>query len=290
MERKKLEAQQGNPVHYGVGAATRLRILREVVTRSWYRNSSGQSVSFMSALVADCNRVFDEAPSRRSAFDVHSLEREMDAADIDEFLQFLELCAARIVRHKTDARADLEVVQSLLADDLSAWRMVNVGSERAPRIQVQVIDVPHLHTVLTDRTFELTRIAELASAQNDYADAWKHYSAGNLDNALTDAHKAVESACKAIVKKVDPNSTPDNMQFGPLVGLLVQHDVIPQQLNHVCGQLEQIFRGAGSLRNQPGAAHGSLNPTSPEASVALLGLRLSGTLIAFLAERWLQIK
>lgn len=100
----------------------------------------------------------------------------------------------------------------------------------------------------------------------------------------------MESACKAVVKKRAPSSTPENMQFSPLVTLLVQHDVIPQQLNHVCGQLEQIFRGAGSLRNQAGAAHGSLNPTSPEASVALLGLRLSGTLIAFLAERWLQIR
>ena len=144
--------------------------------------------------------------------------------------------------------------------------------------------------VLTNRTFELTRLAEFASAQGDYADAWKHYSTGNLDNALTDAHKAVESACKAVIKKADPTSTPENMQLRPLVDNLVCLNIIPQGLTHVCGQLEQIFRSAGTLRNQAGAAHGSLDVTSPEASVALLGLRLSGTLIAFLAERWIQVE
>jgi hypothetical protein len=67
----------------------------------------------------------------------------------------------------------------------------------------------------------------------------------------------------------------------------VQKDVIPSAMTSIATHLEQIFRASGGLRNQAGNGdHGSVDLTTPEASVALLALRLSGTLIAFLAERW----
>jgi Abortive infection C-terminus len=287
-ERNKAEAQQGYPLRDEITKETRGRLIREILALACSRV---KRVPFHSEIAEKLNRRFGKTgaghPFRSDNFELEAV----DYATHDRFLDMLEICADTIWENRED-RSDLDLLQSLLADDLSAFRLTLVPNSegQGERVHVIHLDNKHLHRDIVDRTFELTRVAELASAQGDYADAWKHYSKGNLDNALTDAHKAVESACKAVVKKINPASTPDHMQFGLLIGLLVQHDVIPQQLNHVCGQLEQIFRGAGSLRNQAGAAHGSLNPTSPEASVALLGLRLSGTLIAFLGERWLQMK
>jgi hypothetical protein len=74
--------------------------------------------------------------------------------------------------------------------------------------QIQQIDNEHLHTVIVDRTFELTRITEFASAQRDYAEAWMHFSRGDFDDALVNAHKAFESAAKVIIKRVDPHDMP----------------------------------------------------------------------------------
>lgn len=173
LERKTVQEQAGNPIHHGVSEKARLRIMKEVRWRSGYRDGFGNWVNFMRLLAADCNRVFESPITGLTEFSERTLDLQAEAAETDEFLQLLELCAARIVQHRGDsAVTDLEVLQSVLADDLSAYRLVNVGTKTVPRIHVQVIDNPHLHAVLTDRTFELTRIAELAAAQNDYADAW----------------------------------------------------------------------------------------------------------------------
>lgn len=290
VERKKLAAQVGDPLREGVSDSTRKRIVREFMSRG-YILIGGRQVDLSERAIADINRIEVRLErARNSPLGKHTIENLVTYATTDEFLQILEIWANRVACDHPKAVETLEIVQSLLADDLSAFRLVNVGAASAPRVQAQLIDNAHLHAVLTDRVFELTRITEFTSAQCDYADAWKHYSSGNLDNALTDAHKAVESACKNVIKKLDPLSSPNDMQLGAMVAKLVTLKVFPDKLPHMCGQLDQIFRSSGTLRNQPGAAHGSLDPITPAASVALLGLRMSGTLIAFLAERWTQMQ
>lgn len=287
-ERKKVEAQQGNPVRENLSEATRRRIAREIVARTWFRDADGLDAHFRDWMCAELNRVLlpSTSLSWRSLFDSH-----LAKLPLDDFLQALEICVTYIVRYRANPLTDINVLQSLLADDLSAYRLVDTGKGNKPRYQVQRIDNMHLHTEITDRTFELTQIAGLASAQRDYADAWRHYSRGDLDDAATNAGKAVESACKAVLKKIDPTSTPEEMNLGPLVTLLVQKDVIPSAMTSIATHLEHIFRASGGLRNQAGTgAHGSVDLTTSEASVALLALRLSGTLIAFLAERWTQIR
>lgn len=286
-ERKRAAERQGNPLHEGVSEPARMRIARELVARTMYRDGS-LSRDFEARMIGELNRVFIRSGDYR--FTAHSLDADFAELDIDDFLQAVEIGVSYLAKYRQEGGVlDINIIQSILADDLSVYRLVE--RERiAPKFQIVRIDNEHLHKVIADRTFELTRIADFASAQNDYADAWRHYSRGDTDDAISNAGKAVESACKAAIKKVDPSSTPENMNLGPLVAELVRLDVIPQQLTHTCTHLEQIFRGSGSLRNQAGTAHGSLDPTSPHASVTLLALRLSGTLIAFLAERWTQVQ
>lgn len=290
-ERKKVEAQQGNPVREDVSEAARKRIAREIAARTYYRNAEGFDADLGNWMRSELDRVLLRENVNSFFLFPSSFGKEMMGLSLDEFLQALEICVSYIVRYRANPLTDINVLQSILADDLSAFRLVDTGKANRPRYQVQRIDNKHLHSVITDRTFELTQIAGLASAQGDYADAWRHYSRGDLDDAATNAGKAVESACKAVIKKIDPTSTPENMNLGPLVTLLVQKNVIPSAMTSIANHLEQIFRASGGLRNQAGTgAHGSVDLTTSEASVALLALRLSGTLIAFLAERWEQLK
>jgi hypothetical protein len=293
MERAKVETQQGFPLHDDVTDASRRRLVREILRLAWQTGSAANptdTFSFAGAIGAEIERIVGPIP-HLLASSVHT-EEKLAALPLEAFLTALEIAAGQMYLRRRMS-SDVEVLQSVLADDLSCFRFVDVGKDSnvMARFQIQKIDNEHLHRTITDRTFEVTRIAELASAQRDYADAWKHYSKGDLDDAVSNAGKAVESACKAVIKKVDPASTPDNLNLAPLVTLLVQRDIIPAALNHIAVHLEQILRGSGGLRNQAGTgAHGSVEIMTPEASVALLALRLSGSLISFLGERWQQIQ
>jgi len=100
----------------------------------------------------------------------------------------------------------------------------------------------------------------------------------------------VESACKIVIKRADPSLPCEDKVLTKLVEMLAQSNILPSTMQNVFAQLKAIFSASGSVRNSPGAAHGSLELVSPEASVVLLSLRLSGSLIAFLAERYEQIR
>jgi len=47
-----------------------------------------------------------------------------------------------------------------------------------------------------------------------------------------------------------------------------------------------LQRGPNTIRNMPGAAHGSADLVSHEAALANLTLNLVGSLIVFLVEEW----
>jgi hypothetical protein len=289
MERAKAEAQAGNPVHQDVTRPTRRRLMREVENLAFTLDEWHQRRTFIGNITNEMNRVIELPPPLRT-FTRQTLEEVAAEVDRDIFLTMLEISMSIIWSFRRD-ESDVKKLQSILADDLSAFRFRNVGARQREKFELHLIDNEHLHREITDRTFELTRVAELASAQRDYADAWRHYSKGDLDDAVSNAGKAVESACKAVIKKVDSTTAPENLNLGPLVTLLVQRSVIPAAMTGVATHLEQIFRASGGLRNQAGAgAHGSVDLITQEASVALLALRLSGTLISFLSERWQQMK
>lgn len=282
-ERAKVEAQVGNPIRREVTADTRARLVREIRSMTDYQDDFGQWKDFEPRMFAEINRVLDANLS------IVGLARCAERAGTEEFLTILEIAVDHIWRYRKSS-VDVLRLQSLLTDDLSAYRFDNVGSAEYPSFQIILVDNEHLHTEIVDRTFELTREAAFASAQRDYAEAWKHYRKGDADDALVNAHKAVESAMKLVIKRVDPMSTPENMQTNQLVPLLVQLDVLPSRLQNLVVGLNQIFMNSGSLRNSAGTGHGSVDLSSPEATVALMALRMSGTLVSFLVDRYEQMK
>jgi hypothetical protein len=278
-ERKLAEGNAGNPVKKDVSAEARRRLVREIDTRALaFSVEAVDDVTFVPAILKRVHVV--------TGIDMRGKpQANAVAMSTEDFLTFLEISMELLwtYRHKSE---DFEALQSILADDCSAFRFRAVEGDRELEFEIYEIDNEHLGREVVDRTFELTTAAGFASAHRDYGEAWKNYARGDFDGALVDAHKAFESAAKFIIKQVDPTSGPEQMQTKQLVPELKRLDIIPGQLANLLNPLTQVFHNAGTLRNAPGTGHGSIDLTSPEANVALLGLHLSGSLVFFLAQRW----
>lgn len=282
-ERKVAEANAGNPVKKDVSADARRRLVREIDTRAVaFSVHAVDHVTFVPVILDKVRLVMGIDMRAKPQADAVAMNTE-------DFLTFLEISMELLWthRHKPD---DFDALQSILADDASAFRFRAVDESQGVRFEIHEIDNPHLDREVVDGTFELTTIAEFASAQRDYAEAWRNYARGDFDGALVDAHKAFESAAKVIIKRVDPTSAPEQMQTNQLVPELKRLDIIPARLGNLLNPLTQVFQNAGALRNAPGTGHGSVDLTSPEANAALLGLHLSGSLVFFLVQRWESMK
>jgi hypothetical protein len=283
-ERARIDELQGNPLHRNVTSEARQRLVRELQSLAYTLGINGPRQSILPIIEADVRRILGN--------DYTVSEYQVVEWGWPAFLSFLEISAGNLYFYRR-LLSDIHALQSILRDDFSSFRFRDVGTslDLKDKFQLQLIDNEHLHREVTDRTFELTRVADLESAQRDYAEAWKHYAKGDLDDALVNAHKAFESAAKVIIKRVDPASTPENMQTNRLVPELVRLEIIPGNgFATLVDNLRMLFQNAGTLRNQAGTGHGSIDLAGPEASIALMGLRLAGTFIAFFAERWAQLQ
>lgn len=277
-ERAAAEANAGYPLRDDVTLPARKRILREV--ESLARTPKGQT--FVHAVCEEINRVLDKH------FMPGFLPVGAEGISRDEFLSIVEICVNQIW-FMTRSMYGVERLQSILADDLSTFRLRKVGSDPLAQFQIHKIDNEHLHREIVDKAFVLTGDKRLGAAQRDYAEAWKHYSTGDLDDAIVNAHKAFESACKSVIKAVDPTKMPEDLTTAKLVKLLVELDIVPSRLEDNAVRVAGILGNSGALRNSAGIAHGSLDLDTPESDLALLCLRLSGSYIAFLASRLSQM-
>lgn len=280
-ERRAAEALAGKPARKDISKDARRRLLREIEARAFAFDLIDE-IPLLPFIVKKVRLVLDLDVSG-------SLQTSIVRMEIGEFLTFLEICMDVFMEHRRDPN-DLDVLQSILADDASAYRFQPNDHGASPFFVLKELDNEHLDREIVDRTLELTRIATFAPAQRDYEQAWKNYAQGDLDGALVDAHKAFESAAKVIIKRIDPTSKPEQLTTSQLVDELKRLDIIPAKLGNLLNPLVQVFRNAGVLRNAPGAGHGSVDLTSPEANTALLGLHLSGSLVFFLAQQWESMK
>jgi len=297
-ERKLSEANARSPLRSEVSADARRRLIRELGERLYRHAVDVASYAVWQEDADGYARSLAEKISRR----LHIIGIEISPeglsdfsywqnAPIEIFLTYLEVATETLSQADTkNSQEHLNTLQSILADDASSFRFRIVRQENTEQLEIHELDNIHLNQEIVNKTFELTTAREFASAQHDYAQAWSNYSRGDLDGALVDAHKAFESAAKVIIKQLDPTCTPEQMQTRQLIPELKRLEIIPDRLGNVLSPLTQVFLNAGVLRNAPGAGHGSLDLTTPEAGVALLGLHLSGSLVFFLAQRWESMK
>lgn len=266
-ERTQRENSQGSPVHAGVSAAARKRIVTEISYLAYSaQNRYGEWSSFLGEICTELRLIFPgHSHLARISEPAFSIVEHIPTTDI--FLSAMEICINHIYRHR-NSYDDLNRIQSLLADDFSLFR-IRESSEKdedTPLFIIQRVDNEHLQQEIVDRTFELTSNSRFQVAQRDYSEAWKHYSKGDFDDALVNAHKAFESAAKISIKAIDSNRNPDQLQTNQLISHLRDLHIIPSRLETIADNLTAIFRSAGTLRNAAGTGHGSLSLSGPEAS------------------------
>lgn len=286
-ERKKVERhladRAGHPLHDDVTLQTRERIFRDM--RAWLKRcptSTPSSVDRWGQFVQLVEQKLGDLQAAR-------LDRqEFRDMTTDEFVDVLEM-ATNFHWLMRRMPSEIDEINSLLADDRSRYRLRNVGTPQAAHYEVQHIDNKHLHTVIVDRTFELTTIGEFSSAQNDYAQAWREHTKAVFDQAIFLAARAVEAACKLVVSKVDPAADINDKSLNAVTVKMSELGIIPSQFQTTATALNSILQTSGVLRNVPGVGHGSLEVENFDASLSLLALRMSGSLISFLAARWIQM-
>lgn len=279
-ERAHVREVEGNPIRREVSEKARLRLTREIYSMLQVRGSGPGTAqgNYAASLAVEWHR-FDGS---RALSAVH-LESAAGFA-LPRFLDFLELSAKWV--HMFEGDRGINVLQSILADDCSAYRFKAVQDARqAPEFHIMLVDNEHLHREVVDRTFELTSLPAFAPAQRDYAEAWQAYRRSDFDDAIFKGGRAVESACKVAIVSADPARDLSRANLAQVVPMLVELGLLPSRSQSVISSLSGVFTHSGALRNQAGVGHGSTDLSGPEAHVTLFALRLGGTLISFLAEQ-----
>jgi len=165
-----------------------------------------------------------------------------------------------------------------LGDEFLGHRLV--WDDREKRYHVRRIDSEVLHREIVDRTFQITRAPEFVAADEHYQTAWKHYSKGDHADAITNAAKAMESALKVVLAKMDSTIRTDNLSASDLFRELFNRDFLPETMRPVLKQLRTIYeQAAPPLRND--TAHGDVKVFAPDGPLTLLVLNLVGSLIVF---------
>jgi len=126
---------------------------------------------------------------------------------------------------------------------------------------------------------------EFRGALEEFEDALENLKDEKYDLAIVEANKAFESTLKAIMdKKGISYSKSDTVR--KLVTKLFESDFIDSYLKDCFDRLINILEsGLPTIRNQPGAAHGSgLEPKNISKSYANFAIHLTGAYIVFLIE------
>jgi len=182
-------------------------------------------------------------------------------------------------RHVRNVAERLREFNVFLGDEFIGYQVVR-NNGQAPPLIVHRIDSELLHAQIVDRTFEITGAPEFVAANEHYSQAWKHYSKGDYPDAITNAAKAMESALKVVLTKMDSTIRTDNLSTSDLIRELFKRDFLPETMKPVVKQLRTLYeQAAPPLRND--SAHGDVKPFEPDASLTLLVLNLVGSLIVF---------
>lgn len=203
---RKVAGDTGSPVERAVSSTARGRLTREICYRAVTLGEGSQG------FIEDICERFHTVTGIRLPDSSDDLAHELQAMSIDNCLTFLEVAMNGLWDGRS-RKEDFHVLQSILADDASVFRFRESPSGE-PRFTIIEIDNPHLMREIVDRTLELTANLELQAAQADYEGAWRAYARGEFAQALVSASRAYESAAKVIIKRVDPDSSPEGKSAG----------------------------------------------------------------------------
>ncbi len=164
----------------------------------------------------------------------------------------------------------------IMEEDNLNWRMDNG--------KIFPVDSIYIEKEIMQKTYHLLGKVEFWGALKEFEKAREDLVNGDYEGAIQNANLAVESTIKYVlnIKKARP---------GQLFKQLIDSKLIPDYYSGFLKSFEEnILRAVAIIRNEePGAGHGRGGESNPiPKSLAELAVNLSGVLIKYLIERYLE--
>jgi len=158
----------------------------------------------------------------------------------------------------------------------SPWRIVNGNAI--------LVDSEYLHREVRAKTVQLLEENEIQGALEEYQDAMNDLTSGETKDAVTKAHKSVESVMKAVLET-------DEGRFGQLLSALIKSDIIPEYYEDFLKNFERLALGIVKERNLPARGHGQgKKPIKVSPSLAEFAVNLAGSMNVFIVKHSMEIK
>lgn len=176
----------------------------------------------------------------------------------------------------TRARLLESELNSILRIHDSRWRFVD-GS-------AFLIDSGYLRDEIIAPVLASLRSNNVAGALAEFNEAVQSMTRGESKDAVTNAHKSVESVMKAVLGRADG-------RFGQLIQEILKSQIVPEYYEEFLTHFEKILLAAGKERNLPGRGHGQGQKTiDVPPALAEFAVHLAAVVNLFILMRWTEIK
>ena len=146
-----------------------------------------------------------------------------------------------------------------------------------------LLDSTYVNEEIVLPTLLALREAGALGALEEFREAQEHSRKGECKDAVTKAHKSVESVMKCVLETNEP------LRFGQLLSRLLQSGLVPAYYEEFMTHFEKLVLGAGKQRNRPGTGHGQGRDVADVPSaLARFALHLAASINLFLLEQWAQ--
>ena len=191
---------------------------------------------------------------------------------------------ARIFNEHDRQRKGIEVTASdAIAELNERFRRAGVGYQFEEG-KIFRVDSELIHSEVVRPALRHLHQKGFEGPRDEFIRAHKHYRAGEMQDAITDANNAFESTLKAICDQKGWRY-PEGARASDLLKLVRAKDLLPDYLDRSFDQLIATLKsGLPEVRNEEGAHGQGATPRKTPNYVAAYALHLAAANILFLAE------
>jgi len=242
---------------------------------------------------------------------IDKIQDFMFHCSVDKFLSAIEILVTlkfnnmhRVyyrdhIENYTYKESNKETLSSLINTINEIFKIEKVGYEIIPAglDKLPFIVVPfnskYLYLETTKKPMSLMHNEDFKGALNEFEEALDEYRKGEYKDAILKATKSYESTLKTILDLKLPSPSYSNSDNIPKLVDKIKDDaeIIDPNLQTVFDSFWSVIKnGPPNIRNLVGAHGQGLDIKKVEKSYADFVLRLSGTYIVFLIERFQETK
>ena len=265
---------------------------------------SGEYYDDISVLYKYMLREFDTPLPDKLTAEV-SVKSFLMMCSVEEFLSTIEIYVAikydriRSIRgswYDSDAEMErlktfIDTVNKIFKLEKIGYEIVPVGLENMPYIVIP-FNSRYLYLETIKKPRELLYNNNFKGPLNEFEEALDDYRKGRYSDSILKATKSYESTLKTILDLCKVKYTKKDNIPRLVEKVVNEANIIDSELKSTFHAFWAVLKnGPPTIRNKPGVAHGQGRGVSViEKSYSEFVLRLTGTYIVFLIERYMEVK